>query len=65
MEVVSWEGFSLDGFYTKKGLGLHLFEDLPVKGFSLYGHSGNTFGILSEIRKGPIPHLLYQRPSDK
>jgi CubicO group peptidase (beta-lactamase class C family) len=57
METVSWKGFALEGFYRKKGLNLHIFEDHPVKGFTLYGHSGMAYGILSEMYYDPQKEL--------
>jgi len=61
MEKVRWEGDApsdayVQGFYKKKGLQLHIIENEPYQGRTMYGHAGDAYGLFAAV---------YYDPTDK
>ena len=48
MHQQHWSGYAMGGFYKKKGLGLHITDDL-IPGQTLIGHAGEAYGLLSDM----------------
>ena len=48
MEQIHWYGDALNGLYKCKGLGHHSTDDL-IEGSRLIGHTGEAYGLLSNM----------------
>ncbi len=48
MTTKFWEGDGLWGFYKKKGLYVHITDDL-IPGEEMFGHGGDAYGLLSDM----------------
>jgi CubicO group peptidase (beta-lactamase class C family) len=47
-----WRGYGFDGLYKKKGLFIHITDDL-IPGVKMYGHKGDAFGLMSDMYFSP------------
>ena len=48
MEQIHWYGDDFNGLYKYQGLGLYITDDL-IKGLRLIGHTGEAYGLLSNM----------------
>ncbi len=46
METIEWSDTKKHGVYDKKGLGLHIVDDL-IQGYRVIGHAGEAYSLLS------------------
>ena len=47
-----WKGFGFEGLYKRKGLFIHITDDL-IPGLRMYGHIGDVMGLLSAMYFNP------------
>lgn len=64
MEKVRWEGNApsdayVQGFYRKKGLQLHIMENEPYAGRTMYGHAGDAYGLFAGVYYDPTDKTGY------
>jgi len=52
MHNTHWTGNGFDGFYREKGLGIQI-TDKFVAGERMFGHSGEAYGIISDMFYSP------------
>ena len=47
-----WSGNGINGFYTRQGTGIHITDKL-IENETLYGHTGESFGMTSCLYFSP------------